>query len=187
MRYEERQGATVRRNRWGIIDPTPQVKALEYLPRDRYGFVDWARALKEGLIKPKDALPENPAPPPPAFDDDVLIKAKLKFMPDVIFPHSTHNQWLGCAPCHPKMFRKKAGASGISMLAIWKGRYCGRCHDRVAFPIRNCFRCHSVKNVDERRKSRRDEMTEFRKAHPPFTNQQDKDKIRKKWRLRWPL
>ncbi len=187
MHYEERKGTTVKLNKWGIMDPTPQVKPLEYLPKDKYGFVDWAKALKEGLIKPRDAFPGSPAPPPPAFNDDVLIKAKLKFMPDVIFPHSVHNQWLGCAPCHPKIFRKKAGASGISMLAIWKGRYCARCHDRVAFPIRNCFKCHSVKNVDQRREMRRDEMAEFRKTHPHFTKPEKKGRIRRLFRSLWPL
>ncbi|MBI5235080.1 MAG: hypothetical protein HY886_02395, partial [Deltaproteobacteria bacterium] len=25
-----------------------------------------------------------------------------------------------------------------------RGQYCGRCHDKVAFPLRNCFKCHSA-------------------------------------------
>ncbi len=185
--YDKQKGATIKRDKWGIMDPTPQVVPLEYLPKDKYGFVDWAKALKDGTIKPKASFPGRPSPPPPAFNEDVLIKAKLKFMPDVIFPHSVHNQWLKCAPCHPRFFKKKAGASGISMLAIWNGRFCARCHDRVAFPIRNCFKCHSVKNVDERRRKRRDEMAEFRKTHPPFTKPEEKSKMKGILRSLWPL
>ena len=187
MHYDEQKGATVKRNKWGIIDPTPQVRPLEYLPKDKYGYVDWVKALKEGLIKPTDSLPGSPAPPPPTFDDEIILKSKQKFMPDVKFPHDRHNDWLGCAPCHPKIFKEKAGATGITMVAIWRGRYCARCHDKVAFPTRNCYRCHSVKNVDERRNIRRDEMAAFRKAHTHFTKPAKKSRIRKLMRSLWPL
>ncbi len=161
-RYEEQKGSTIKRDKWGVMDPTPSVIPLEYLPTDRYGFVDWARAMREGKITPKDSLLGGPPPSPPSFNKDVLIKSKLKFMPDVVFPHSAHNAWFNCAPCHPKMFKKKAGASKISMLGIWGGQFCGRCHDKVAFPIRNCFKCHSVKSVDQRRHMRTRSIQEYR-------------------------
>jgi len=135
-----------KRNKWGLIDPTPDVEPLKFLPKDRYGFVDWAKALREGIIAPKDSIyggkvRKNRR----TFNGDIIIKSKLAFMPDVRFPHRPHNRWLNCSPCHPKIFRMKAGATPMSMIAIWKGRLCGRCHDKVAFPIRNCFKCHSVK------------------------------------------
>ncbi|MFQ5428265.1 MAG: c(7)-type cytochrome triheme domain-containing protein [Thermodesulfobacteriota bacterium] len=152
--YDKQEGATITRDKWGVMDPTPSVIPLEYLPKDKYGFVDWAQAMREGKISPKDSILGKTVPTRPAFNEDVLIRSKLKFMADVNFPHSAHNEWLDCAPCHPKMFKKKAGATNISMLAIWKGQFCGRCHDKVAFPIRNCFKCHSVKSVDERRQTR---------------------------------
>jgi len=183
--YDEQKGATVKHDKWGVMDPTPSVIPLEYLPTDKYGFVDWALALREGTIAPKDSIMGRTPPEPPSYNEDVLIKAKLKFMPDVIFPHSVHNAWLKCAPCHTKIFKKKAGATGISMLGIWKGQYCGRCHDKVAFPIRNCFKCHSVKDVNARRKARSKDMAEFRKSHPAFTKPPVSVRKKRSWRSLW--
>lgn len=134
-------------NKYGMIDPAPDVISLQFLPKDKYGFVDWVAAIKKKIIAPRDSIDApmgkvNEADA--SFDKDVLIKAKLDFMPDVIFPHSAHNVWLKCSVCHPKIFKMKAGDNDISMVAIWQGKFCGRCHDKVAFPIRNCFKCHSV-------------------------------------------
>ncbi len=138
----------LKRDKAGFLDPSPDVISLKYLPRDRYGFVDWMKALNTNVIKPRDYIGADAPPVAEAdsaeYDKDVLIRAKLDFMPDVIFPHSAHNAWLKCSICHPRIFRMQAGATPISMIGIWKGDFCGRCHDRVAFPIRNCFRCHSA-------------------------------------------
>lgn len=134
-------------NKYGMIDPAPDVISLKFLPKDNYGFVDWGLALKKKIIAPRDSIDAPPGKVNEAdssFDKDVLIKSKLDFMPDVNFPHSTHNAWLKCSVCHPKIFKMKAGENPISMVAIWQGQFCGRCHDKVAFPIRNCFKCHSV-------------------------------------------
>ena len=141
-----RKPGQFKRDKFWIIDPSPDVVSLTFLPRDTYGFVDWARSIREGLIAPKDFLPTADKPPEkdPDFDKDILIRAKAVFMPDVLFPHAIHNTWLKCSVCHPKIFEMKAGATPITMTGIWKGKFCGRCHDRVAFPIRNCFKCHSV-------------------------------------------
>ena len=140
----KREPGQLKHDKYGMIDPTPDVISLKYLPTDRYGFVDWMKALNEGIIAPRDAFPGNKPVVDPKGIPDVLIKAKLDFMPDVIFPHSSHEKWLKCGICHPKIFAEKAGKTPISMVGIWKGRFCGRCHDRVAFPTRNCFRCHSA-------------------------------------------
>ena len=135
----------LKHDRFGVLDPSPDVIPLDYLPTDKYGFIDWARAMDEGLIKPRATIrPDDPAPPPPPKVGDVIIRSKMKFMPDVLFPHEPHTVWLKCENCHPGIFEKKAGATPITMDGIWKGEYCGRCHDKVAFPTRNCFRCHSV-------------------------------------------
>jgi c(7)-type cytochrome triheme protein len=138
----------LKRDKYGFIDPSPDVVSLEYLPKDAYGFVDWAQAMRDGIIAPKDSLPDSkPLGPEDStpFDEEVLIKSKLDFMPDVIFPHKAHNRWLKCSVCHPKIFARKAGGNpGLSMANIWKGKFCGRCHDRIAFPTRNCFKCHSA-------------------------------------------
>jgi c(7)-type cytochrome triheme protein len=138
----------LKRNKYGLIDPSPDVVSLEYLPKDNYGFVDWGKALKNGVINPKELIPgskalssEDKVP----YAGNVLIKSKMAFMPDVIFPHQPHTTWLKCSNCHPKIFKPKAGSNpALSMVAIWQGKFCGRCHDRVAFPTRNCFKCHSA-------------------------------------------
>ncbi|MEK6531753.1 MAG: c(7)-type cytochrome triheme domain-containing protein [Deltaproteobacteria bacterium] len=143
-----REPGQFKRTLFGFIDPTPDVTSLQFLPKDSYGFVDWVKAISEGLISPKgsldkDAMVEEALPP--GASDNVLIKSKFEFMPDVMFPHSRHTVWLKCGVCHPKIFASKAGETPeLSMTGIWKGRFCGRCHDKVAFPIRNCFKCHSV-------------------------------------------
>lgn len=135
----------LKRTKLGFLDPRPDVVSLSVLPRDDYGFVDWSKAVSIGIISPRDSITGAEAPAGPVENPpDVLIKSKLDFMPDVIFPHSSHTVWLKCGVCHPKIFQEKAGATPISMIGIWKGEFCGRCHDKVAFPIRNCFRCHSA-------------------------------------------
>lgn len=137
-----------KRNRYGVIDPSPDVVSLQQLPVDSYGFVDWAKAINDGIIDPRESINGNMPKLAPedseVFSGDVLIRSKMKFMPDVIFPHSAHTEWLKCSTCHPRIFKKKAGATPITMAGIWKGQFCGRCHDKVAFPTRNCFKCHSV-------------------------------------------
>jgi len=132
----------------GIIDPTPDVKTLRFLPRDSYNFVDWAKALSDGIIAPLDLI-TGEEDHVVQFSKDIVIKSKMDFMPDVIFPHNVHNFWLSCNNCHPKLFEAKAGATPISMAGIWNGEFCGRCHDKVAFPLRNCFKCHSLKRETE--------------------------------------
>lgn len=151
--HYDRKPGELKRNRFGMIDPSPDVVSLTYFPVDSYGFVDWAKAISEGLVKPKEALPgktnHKKAEDLEKFNGNILIRSKMKFMPDVIFPHAPHNVWLKCSNCHEKIFRKKAGGNKITMAEIWKGKWCGRCHDRVAFPTRNCFKCHSVPRKDK--------------------------------------
>jgi c(7)-type cytochrome triheme protein len=115
-----------------------------------YGFIDWAKALSEGIITPRNSIKDKEEDHTFPFSKDIVIKAKMGFMPVILFPHSTHNFWLSCNICHPNIFEAKAWATPISMVGIWKGEFCGRCHDRVAFPLRNCFRCHSVKRETRR-------------------------------------
>ncbi len=149
MKYQfRRETGKLKRTALGLIDPSPDVIPLQFLPKDKYGFVDWMKAINMNIIKPRDEIGIEGTAASEAnnieYNKDVLIRAKLDFMPDVIFPHSAHNMWLKCSVCHPKIFKMKAGANSISMVAIWQGGFCGRCHDRVAFPIRNCYRCHTA-------------------------------------------
>jgi c(7)-type cytochrome triheme protein len=145
----------VRYNKYGMRDVTPDVISLEYLPKDVYGFVDWAQSMREGIIAPRDSLKKRrrskPAlNAPPLFSKEILRRVTKDFMPDVIFPHTPHNVWLKCNVCHPKIFKMQAGATPITMTGIWRGKFCGRCHDKVAFPTRNCFKCHSASKVYKR-------------------------------------
>ncbi|MFZ5863492.1 MAG: c(7)-type cytochrome triheme domain-containing protein [Nitrospirota bacterium] len=120
----------------------PPALELAGFPKDRYDLVDWAASVLQGKIKPRDAVdPSVPEVPP--FDLDVVIITKSKFQPDVLFSHKVHTLWLACENCHEKIFKKKAGGNPeMHMTKIAAGQYCGRCHDRVAFPLTDCLRCH---------------------------------------------
>ncbi len=116
--------------------------ALAGLPKDAQGFPDWMRALREGLISPRGGLREEG--PGEELDLDVIMR-NTRQMPWVKFPHRAHTQWLACSNCHPRPFEARAGANEILMADIFRGRYCGMCHDRVAFlTFFTCQRCHAV-------------------------------------------
>ncbi|HJV25516.1 MAG TPA: c(7)-type cytochrome triheme domain-containing protein [Aromatoleum sp.] len=117
-------------------------EALDGLPRDRDGKIDWMTALRQGLIKPRQRLDGKDREPP--LDLDIILR-NTKQMPNVRFPHKAHTEWLDCTNCHPDPFEPKAGSTQIKMEDIFRGKFCGKCHDRVAFIThRNCYRCHSV-------------------------------------------
>lgn len=110
--------------------------------RDAAGFPDWMMALRSGAISPRAGL--NPDERMSTFDLNVVM-TNTREMPNVLFPHLSHTLWLDCANCHPYPFVPKAGANQITMSEIFRGKYCGMCHDRVAFiTFFSCDRCHSV-------------------------------------------
>jgi c(7)-type cytochrome triheme protein len=119
---------------------------LDSLPKGHGGEVNWTAAVIQGYINPRGSLdPEAEEVPP--LDLNIFIEAKVPLMANVLFPHSIHTYWLSCNNCHPKIFIPKAGANPISMVEIFEGKWCGRCHGKVAFkfyPIANCRRCHIV-------------------------------------------
>jgi len=128
-------------NRSGMAEH-PLALELTGLPQDQYGLVDWAEALRSGKITPKDSLDPNAKPTPP-MDLDIVIQTKSKYQPDVVFPHKIHTMWLDCKNCHDAIFKPKAGGNPeMHMVKIAAGEYCGRCHNRVAFPLTDCLRCH---------------------------------------------
>ncbi len=120
----------------------PRSIAVTLLPRDKYGIIDWAGSVRSGIISPLssiDGLQEDNDP----IDLLIPIKAKNEFMTDVMFPHSIHTYWLSCKNCHPGIFiQKKGGNPEMTMWKILDGKYCGRCHGKIAFPLRECYRCH---------------------------------------------
>ncbi|MFQ5428368.1 MAG: cytochrome c3 family protein [Thermodesulfobacteriota bacterium] len=123
-----------------------EAPALGALPKDTEGRVNWTASVIGGFINPRGTLDPKDKEKPP-LDLNIFIEAKVPLMANVIFPHSIHSYWLKCSNCHPKIFIPEAGANPITMDEIWQGKWCGRCHGKVAFtywPRANCLRCHSV-------------------------------------------
>ncbi len=120
-------------------------QALKDFPVDSNGKVDWVKTLESGVIDPQAALSRKGSMR--IRDLDIIMKNTLE-MPWVRFPHRQHSEWLACSNCHPAPFIEQEGGNPITMDAIFRGRYCGQCHDRVAFSIFVCERCHSVPHKD---------------------------------------
>ncbi|MCF6280638.1 MAG: hypothetical protein L3J28_00255 [Candidatus Polarisedimenticolaceae bacterium] len=118
------------------------------LPLDKYGLVNWADAVREGIVDPIWNLdPEADAKAIKSRDSVIVFEAKGDFMPDVVFPHDIHSFWLQCDICHATkdgaIFKEGVGENNITMLEIAQGKWCARCHGKVAFPISDCSRCHN--------------------------------------------
>jgi c(7)-type cytochrome triheme protein len=130
----------------GTVDPEGHPMAFRVLPKThRTGYVDWVAAIKQGVVQPKESLDPN-VPPSTPLNLDIVFKTSHAYpIPDVVFPHAPHTLWLDCNNCHPALFVMKQGANPVSMDRIIKGEFCGRCHGTVAFPLVDCFRCHSRK------------------------------------------
>jgi len=150
---QQEESATRRSLGSGFYDPdNPELSRLQQydsvsaaLPKDANGFPDWMRALREGKINPRAGLDSSAAMGVLKLD---VIMRNTKEMPYVRFPHDSHTEWLDCSNCHPQPFEPRAGAAKITMTEIFRGKYCGMCHDRVAFiTFFSCQRCHSVQQM----------------------------------------
>jgi c(7)-type cytochrome triheme protein len=95
------------------------------------------------MIDPKFSLDPADDSEMPPLDMNILIPAKGDYVDDVIYPHEIHTYWLKCEVCHPQIFIPAKGQNNMSMVGIVKGEWCGRCHNKVAFPLTDCKRCHS--------------------------------------------
>jgi len=118
---------------------------FDKLPTDHFGNkVDWVKALRAGAITPAASLDGQKKMT--VLDLDITIPSK-KFTPhppNVVFPHKAHTEVMECTSCHPSIFeQKKGGNPDMNMMKIISGKYCGQCHTTVAFPLEDCFRCHS--------------------------------------------
>jgi c(7)-type cytochrome triheme protein len=113
-------------------------------PRDRFGLVDWEKAERSGLVRPVDFLEGISIPRDPLKNPKVVtIVSKGEWMSDVLFSHPKHATWNGCEVCHPEIFPNAGGqARRYTMLDISSGGACGACHDKVAFPLADCEKCH---------------------------------------------
>lgn len=140
----------------GIHDPTNSGTGLLQWPSEAFaGFpktndgnmVDWVKTLSDGHIRPWTELEDPEAEP---FVMDLVIVRQVKgSMPNVVYPHLQHTEWLDCTNCHDEIFVPEKGANQISMAGILLGQKCGICHGRVAFPISDCRRCHSQPKTAE--------------------------------------
>jgi c(7)-type cytochrome triheme protein len=112
------------------------------LPRTRFGEVDWE--LAQERLKLVDFLEGVSVQRPPLkMDKEVAIETSGTWMSDAIFSHRKHATWNGCEVCHPEIFpRTTGGAARYTMAEMRKGRHCGACHDKVAFPLADCRLCH---------------------------------------------
>lgn len=136
----------------GIHDPTndgtlallPPQQGMAGLPSSPSGNrVNWVEAINNKSITPRyDRV--DPTVEPIVMDLNIVREVKGS-MPDVVYPHKQHTQWLDCSNCHPAIFIPQKGANQISMAAILLGQKCGVCHGKVAFPVAECRRCHSKK------------------------------------------
>jgi len=114
---------------------------LALLPKYDSGDINWVKAFKDGLIKPRPGLKDN------AEDqdtEDAVVELIPKDFPDnkATYPHLPHTQILSCDNCHTSIFKMKAGADPITMKNIKAGEFCGRCHGKVAFDANACDLCH---------------------------------------------
>ena len=120
----------------------PAALASTVLPKDRYGLVDWAKAVKENVIVPQSSLDPSDQEMPP-LDMNVVIETKSDYINNVLYPHYIHTWWLKCEVCHPKIFVPAKGQNNMTMVEIVEGKFCGRCHGKVSFPLTDCKRCHT--------------------------------------------
>ncbi len=134
----------------GIHDPDNDGSHILQAPREQFSqmpkskagnYIDWVKALENGKISPRyDRL--DPKVDPIIMDLNIVREVKGS-MPDVVYPHKQHTEWLDCSNCHPAIFIPQKGANNISMASIILGEKCGVCHGKVAFPVAECRRCHS--------------------------------------------
>lgn len=138
----------------GIHDPDndmtlqlqPPATAFATLPKSSAGnHVDWVKALDGKAIAPRWDR-NDPAAAAIVMDLNIVREVKGS-MPDVVYPHKQHTEWLDCSNCHPKIFVPQKGANQISMASILLGQQCGVCHGKVAFPVSECRLCHSRKKA----------------------------------------
>jgi len=138
----------------GIHDPEntgtallqPPKEAFDSLDKSKYGNnVNWVSSLGANKINPRwDRIDDTMQPI--VFDMNIVRQVKGS-MPNVVYPHKQHTEWLDCSNCHPDIFIPQKGANQINMASILLGEKCGVCHGKVAFPVTTstCRLCHSQK------------------------------------------
>jgi len=125
-----------------VLQP-PKV-AFDSLVSSEFGnYVDWVKSIREDKIRPRNEILGG-GEEPMIMDLDIIREVRGT-MPDVIFPHKGHTEWLTCSNCHPDIFIPQQGANRMNMSGILLGQKCGVCHGKVSFPIvtKTCRLCHA--------------------------------------------
>jgi len=119
---------------------------VERFPRKGQGDdVDWEAAETKGFIRPLDHVEGISIRRAPLKMDKEITIESSGWMTNVLFSHRKHGVWNGCEVCHPEIFAGvKKGLTKYSMPEIFEGKYCGACHGKVAFPLLDCQRCHTM-------------------------------------------
>lgn len=122
----------------------PPKAAFDSLDKSKHGNnINWVSSLENGKLNPRwDRIDDTMQPI--VFDLNIVREVKGS-MPNVVYPHKQHTEWLDCSNCHPDIFIPQKGANQINMAAILLGEKCGVCHGKVAFPVTTstCRLCHS--------------------------------------------
>lgn len=121
----------------------PKALKGKNIPKDKFGLVDWVQLTKLKIIDPQFSADPN-AKESPILNLDVLIETRSDFVNDIMFPHDIHSWWLNCTSCHNKIFIPARGKNNMRMADMSKGKWCGECHNKVAFPLTDCKRCHTI-------------------------------------------
>lgn len=137
----------------GIHDPEnegtrtlqpPAIGMADYVKSNFGNRVDWVATYESGKITPRWRR-DSPDTDDHIVMDMNILRVPRGSMPNVVFPHKQHTEWLECSNCHPAIFIPQKGANQISMPLILLGQKCGVCHGKVSFPISECRKCHSQK------------------------------------------
>lgn len=113
------------------------------MPRDGTGHLDWAEALRSGLMRPRPDVHGSyyRKGEGPRFGFDFFFPGPDTLL-DAWFPHSVHAEIIDCRQCHGTIFEYRG--QKLTMAEIFAGDFCGRCHGKVSFPLfTGCKRCHS--------------------------------------------
>ncbi len=115
-------------------------------PRDGAGLIDWLAAERLAFDAPVDFVEGvSVRPDRLKIDRNFSISIDGTWLGDVAFSHQQHARWNGCEGCHPEIFPSTSrGAAAYRMKDIVAGEYCGACHNKVAFPLAACMRCHRM-------------------------------------------
>lgn len=128
----------------GTLALQPPKEGLAGLVSSKFGNqVNWVESLWQKKISPRYDRVDDKALP--VVMDLNIVREVKGSMPNVVYPHKQHTEWLDCSNCHPTIFVPQKGANQISMAAILLGQKCGVCHGKVAFPVSECRLCHSKK------------------------------------------